>query len=113
MAVKPGPAFGGLTAEEAQRLEEATRFLQRFVPQAWAYFHECQQNPTPGSFIARASRHRDLVNVLNVSLLLDAAGDHLTTIVNQVERGLLPRFSLYTVVLGALEADAWVCWLLD
>jgi hypothetical protein len=113
MGVKPGPALGALTAEEAQLSEVAINFLNRFVPQAWAFFFECQENPKPGSAIARAKRNRDLVLVLDVSLLLDAAGDHLTTVVNQFVHGLLPRFSLYTVLRGALEADAWACWLLD
>jgi hypothetical protein len=113
MGVTPGPAIGALSAEETERAEAAVNFLNRFVPQAWAFFFDCQANPRPGSAIARARRNRDLVLVLDVSLLLDTAGDHLTTVVNQFVAGQLPRYSLFTVIRAALEADAWACWLLD
>jgi hypothetical protein len=113
MGIKPGPALGALTAEEAQLSDVAINFLNRFVSLATTFFYECQDKPLPGSAIARAKQNRDLVLVLDVGLLLDGAGDHLTTVVNQFVLGLLPRFSLYTVIRGALEASAWACWLLD
>jgi hypothetical protein len=111
-AMQPGPAFGKLSSEEAEALDRAIPFLRRFVPTSARFFNECQENPAQGSVIAR-SKTRDLALTLDVSLLFDSACDHLTTVVNVVDGGLLPRYSPYTVVRGALEADAWLCWVLD
>lgn len=107
-----GPALGPLTPKEAELLDRAVTFLRRFIPEAYAFFVECQTNPKPGSQMARLKR-RDLILALDASLLLDSAQDHLTTVINQCERGLLSRYSLYTVIRGALEADAWACWMLE
>ena len=104
---------GRLTPQEAEQAHIAINYLRRFVAEAWAFFLECQGQPRPGSAVARAQRNRDLVLVLDASLLHDAAGDFFTTIVNEFVNGPLPRFSLYAVVRGALEADALACWLLD
>ncbi len=102
-----------MTAQESAQAHIAINYLRRFVAEARAFFLECQERPRPRSVVARAQRNRDLVLVLDASLLHDAAGDFFTTIVNEFVHGPLPRFSLYTLVRGALEADAWACWLLD
>jgi hypothetical protein len=105
--------IGRMTPQESEQANIAIDYLRRFVAEAAAFFLECQERPTPRSAVGRAHRNRDLVLVLDASLLHDAAGDFFTAIVNEFVHGPLPRFSLYTVVRGALEADAWTCWLLE
>jgi len=103
-----------MTPEEAQRAQAAVTFLNHFVPSAWAFFRECHKSPSPDSFFARAKRDPDLVLVLDAALWLDAAGDFLVAVLQLFTHkdGVL-RFSPYASVRGALEADAWACWLLD
>src|SRR2546427_456760 len=101
------PMNGLMTPQESEQARIAISYLRRFVPEAWAFFLECQEKPMPRSAVARAQRNRDLV------LVLDASRDFFITLVNEFVHGPLPRFSLYALVRGALEADAWTCWLLD
>jgi len=104
---------GRMTLQEEQQARIAINYLRQFVERARVFFFECQERPGPGSSAARAQANRDLVLVLDASLLHDAASDYFITIVNEFVQGPLPRFSLYALVRGALEADAWACWLLD
>jgi len=53
------------------------------------------------------------VLVLDAALWIDAAGDFLLTLVKEFQQGAIHRFSPYTSLRGALECDAWACWLLD
>jgi hypothetical protein len=107
------PSTGEMTPEEAQRTQEVMTFLNEFVPTAWAFFRECQNSPLANSFIARAKMNADLVLVLDAALWIDAAGDFLLTLVKEFQHGEIHRFSPYTSLRGALECDAWSCWLLD
>jgi hypothetical protein len=102
-----------MTPQESAQADVAINYLRRFVVEAWAFFLECQEQPRARSTVARAQRNRDLVLVLDATLLHDAAGDFFTTIVNEFVHGPVPRFSPYAVVRGALEADALACWVLD
>ncbi len=101
-----------MTPEEAQRAQEVMTFLNDFVPTAWAFFRECQNNPRSDSFVARAKQDADLVLVLDAALWVDAAGDFFLTVVKDFEHGA-HRFSPYTSIRAALECGAWACWLLD
>jgi len=107
------PALGVMTAEEEDRANVALNFLNRYVPMAWNHFLYCRENAALKSVVARARANRDLVLVLDAALFLEAAADHYTTLINVFVHGPIPRYALYTVVRGALEADAWACWLLD
>jgi hypothetical protein len=107
------PSNGELTPEEAQRAQEAITFLNEFVPTAWAFFRESLNSPLADSFVARAKKDADLVLVLDAALWIDAAGDFLLTLVKEFQHGEIHRFSPYTSLRGALECDAWACWLLD
>ena len=102
-----------MTPEEATWAQVGIGYLHDLVPRARDFFLESQENPRRASAVAKAKRNRDLVLTLDASLLHDAAGDNFTTIVNEFIHGQLPRFSLYSVIRGALEADAWACWMLD
>lgn len=102
-----------MTPEEQVHAQIGINFLHQFVLEASAFFFECQENPKPRSVVARAKRSPDLVQILDATLVHDAASDHFKTIVNEFVNGPLPRFSPYTVVRSALEADAWVCWMLE
>ena len=104
---------GDLTRKEQQQAQIAIAFVDRFVRQGWQFWLECLEKPKRGSLIARAKRSRDLSQVLDVSLLLGDANDHFLDIVDEFTQGYLPSFALYAVVRGALEADAWACWLAE
>jgi hypothetical protein len=102
-----------MTPEEARRTQEVMTFLSEFIPTAWAFFRERQNSAPADSFVARAKKDADLVLVLDAALWIDAAGDFLLTLVNEFRHGEIHRFSPYTSLRGALECDAWACWLLD
>jgi hypothetical protein len=107
------PALGVMTADEEDRANVALNFLNGYIPMAWNHFLYCRENAAPQSVVARARADRDLVLVLDAALFLESAADHYTTLINVFVHGPIPRYALYTVVRGALEADAWACWLLD
>jgi hypothetical protein len=114
IVMSDGPARGEMSPEEVERGQAVVTFLNQFVPSAWTFFRECHKSPGPDSFIARAKKDPDLVQVLDAALWLDAAGDFLLAVLQLFTHkdGVL-RFSPYTSARGALEADAWACWLLD
>jgi hypothetical protein len=102
-----------MSGEEERRANDAINYLNRFVTLAWNYFLHCRESAAPSSILARARADRDLVLVLDAALFLEAAADHYTTLINVFIHGPIPRYALYTVIRGALEADAWANWLLD
>src|SRR5260370_40903962 len=103
-----GAQPGEMTPEEAQRAQEVMTFLNDFVPTAWAFFRECQNNPRSDSFVARAKQDADLVLVLDAALWVDAAGAFFLTGVKDFEHGR-HRFSPYTSMRAALECGAVAC----
>ena len=113
MCASIGPNLSVMTADEEDRANVAINFLNRFVRIAWEYFLDRRENAAPASVVARAKGNGDLVLVLDAGLFLEAAADHFQTVVNVFVHGPIPRYSLYTVIRGALEADALACWLLD
>jgi hypothetical protein len=102
-----------MSLEEQERANIAINFLNRYVPTARQFFFSCYEEPKPGSTVARARTNRDLVLTLDATLILEGAIDHYQAIVNEFTCGPVPRYALYTIIRGALEADAWACWLLD
>ena len=111
MGDRPPP--GEMTPEEAQRAQAVVTFLNQLVPVGWAFFVECHKAPAEGSFLERAKKDSDLVLVLDAALWIDAAGDFFLTLVEEFQYGQIHRFAPYTSLRGALECDAWACWLLD
>ena len=106
-------SVGLLSDQEARRAEIAITFLGQFVQDGHLFWLECLDKPARGSFIARAKRNRALSQVLDVSLLLADANDYFLDVVDEFTQGALPNFALFAVVRGALEADAWACWLAE
>ena len=107
-----GRTDGELTPEEEQRVREVREFLGEFVKTAWLFFIECEDNPKPGSFIARANPDPDLVQVLDARIWVDAAGDFFLSVAQELH-GAIHRYAPYTTLRGAMEWDARACWLLD
>jgi hypothetical protein len=114
---------GKMTPREEVYAGITTAYLHRCTSVGSAFFAEILTQPKPGSIAESSLKDKDLLEpLLMAGMYLQVALDHYQTVQSafipaQVPPGApAPRlriYSPYTMVRGALEGDAWACWLLD
>jgi hypothetical protein len=107
------PGLVQLTDEEASALREVMERLRRQLKGSESFVRLVVEPPVTGSAIqtAYAGDCRDEFDLAYGAL--HPAEDHLRTILWVVERGVLPGFSLYTLMRSATEALARAWYLLS
>ena len=106
---------GEMTPEEQRVARITLVHLQLYVAAASAFFAEARDRPRPGSALASLMADKDLMQpVYLAGMYLEVARDHFGSVMWAfTPPAEVARYSVYTLVRGALEADAWACWLLD
>lgn len=92
----------------------AYNHVNGLLPVASSLYFDADGNPADGSELATAKGDADLYVAHSLAgILFQAAEDHLLLVQGTFVGGVIPRYGLYTVIRGALEAAAWCCWLED
>jgi len=112
-----------LTATEQRIAGISLGYLERCTSVGTTVFAEILTQPRPGSIAQASMGDKDLMEpFLTAGMYLHVALDHYLAlramfVRHQVPAGApvpeLRNLAPYTLVRGALEADAWACWLLD
>jgi len=114
----------GMLSPAEQRVAGITlAYLARCTSAGSAVFAEILSLPRAGSLAESALNDKDLMEPIYLAgMYLHVALEHYLTVQSmfipaEVPQGApaptLRNYSPYTIVRGALEADAWACWLLD
>ncbi len=114
----------GMLSSAEQRVAGITlAYLARCTSAGSAVFAEMLSRPRAGSVAESALNDKDLMEPIYLAgMYLHVALEHYLTVQSmfipaEVPQGApaptLRNYSPYTIVRGALEADAWACWLLD
>jgi hypothetical protein len=109
----PEPGLVQLSDEETSALREVMERMRRQLRGSESFVRLVVDPPVTGSAVetAYASNCRDEFDLAYGALY--AAEDHLRTILWVMERGVLPGFSLYTLMRSATEALARSWYLLS
>lgn len=92
----------------------AYNHLAHLLPVASQLYFAADGHPVEGSRLAKAKQDADLYVAHSLAgILFQAAEDHLLLVSGAFPAMPIPRYSLYTVIRGAIEAAAWCCWLED
>jgi hypothetical protein len=114
---------GMLTPIEQRFAGVTLAYLERCTSVGSAFFAEILTRPRAGSVADLALHDKDFMEPIYLAgMYLHVALDHYLTVRSTFIPAEVPpgaplptvrNYSPYTVVRGALEADAWACWLLD
>jgi hypothetical protein len=92
----------------------ACNHLNGLLQVANRLYFDADAHPADGSELATAKADANLYVAHSLAgILFQAAEDHLLLVAGTFVAGVIPRYGLYTVIRGALEAAAWCCWLED
>lgn len=102
--------------DEQKRLQDAGRFLDGYVRAGVAFRVTVQRDaPADSAFGEARTTDEGRWSYQFANLLTSAADDHLLTVAGLLSSTVIaiPRYGCYTLLRGAVEADARACWLLD
>lgn len=100
--------------EDNAAVNAAYNHLNGLLPIASQHYFGADAKPVDGSAIAAAKEDADLYVAHSLAgILFQASEDHLLLVLGTFIGGAIPRYALYTVIRGAIEAAAWCCWLED
>jgi hypothetical protein len=92
----------------------AYNHVVNLLPIANRLYFDADTHPAAGSRLAEAKEDADLYVAHSLAgILFQASEDHLLLVSGTFPAMPIPRYSLYTVIRGAIEAAAWCCWLED
>lgn len=104
-----------MTPQE-QRIAAATLdYLLRSLKGGSTFFADARDRPQVGTAMEALLADKDLMEpILLAGMYLEVARDHYGAVLWAfVPPAEVPKYAPYTLVRGALEANAWACWLLD
>jgi hypothetical protein len=111
MSVTPGR----MTPEDQRIARVTLAYLHRCLRAESAFFAEARDRPRVGSAMETLIADKDLMQpILLAGMYLEVARDHYGAVLWAfTPPAEVSRYAPYTLLRGALEADAWACWLLD
>jgi len=99
-------------ADDNAAVNAAYNHVVNLLPVATRLYFDADTHPAAGSRLAKADADLYVTHSL-AGILFQASEDHLLLVSGAFPAMPIPRYSLYTVIRGAIEAAAWCCWLED
>jgi hypothetical protein len=110
MSVAPGQ----MTPKEKHIAAVTLDYLLRCLKAGSSFFAEVRDRPRVGSAMDVIADKDLMEPILLAGMYLEVARDHFDAVLWAfMPPAEVSKYAPYTLVRGALEADAWACWLLD